>query len=80
MQSFLANTKGLLTFGDFHAWLFATHLCYAVERQACMRLSLLCPFVPTACEPTHRSHFNLEQAEFGVPAADDVDAKALASY
>ena len=36
MQSFLANTKGLLTLGDFHAWLFATHLCYAVERQACL--------------------------------------------
>ncbi|KAK9846555.1 hypothetical protein WJX81_006513 [Elliptochloris bilobata] len=50
--SFLEATRKLHTLADFHAWLFQTHLCYAVARQG----------------------------EFGVQAADDVDAKALASY
>ena len=80
MQSFLVNTKGLRTLGDFHAWLFATHLCYAVERQACMSLIFLCSSVSAARKLTYKSSVHLEQAEFGVPAADDVDAKALASY
>jgi hypothetical protein len=28
------NTAGLETVQQFHAWLFATHLCYSVARQA----------------------------------------------
>ena len=80
VQSFLTNTKGLLTLGDFHAWLFDTHLCYAVERQACTSLIFFCSPVSAAYKLTYKASFHLEQADFGMPAADDVDAKALASY
>lgn len=33
IASWHANTAGMTSLADLHAWLYATHLCYSVSRQ-----------------------------------------------